>query len=109
MACGGTVSLGALVVCGVAWLVTAATLVLDLLGRLPARLKRNGGIQRPQRVAGLAVITGVILTEVGELGSWPRALRTSLDLTDVLLALILIVSVLAAQSPRRRAESRSDA
>jgi len=97
--------LTALSVCGVAWLVTAATLVLDLLGRLPDRLRRT----RVQRVAGLAMITSVILTQVGELTGWPRPERMSLDLLTMAFALIFLVSVLAAASPRRRADSRPGA
>jgi hypothetical protein len=97
--------LTALSVCGIAWLVTAATLVLDLLGRLPGRLRRNSGRQRPQRAAGLALMTSVILTQVGELVGWARVVRMTLDLLTMALAVILLVSVLAATSPRRRREA----
>ena len=97
--------LTALSVCGIAWLVTAATFVLDLLGRLPGRLRRKSGMQRSQRVAGLVMITAVILTQVGQLAGWPRGVRMSLASLGMLLALIFLASVLAAASPRRRANS----
>jgi hypothetical protein len=103
------IGLTALSVCGVGWLVTAATLVLDLLGRLPGRLRRNSGLQRPQRTAGLAMITALILAQVGELAGWPRATRVSLDLLAVACALILLATVLVSVSPRRRAANRPSA
>jgi hypothetical protein len=94
-------SLGGLAICGVAWLLTAAILVLDLLGRLPARARRNVSAQRPQLFAGFGVVTAIILSQVADQAKWPRALRMGIDVLDMLLALALIVTVIAAQSSER--------
>ncbi|HUA43106.1 MAG TPA: hypothetical protein VMA32_16150 [Streptosporangiaceae bacterium] len=99
-------SLGALAICGVAWLLTAATLMLGLLGRLRARAKRNVSAQRPQLFAGFGAVTGIILAQVAEVAAWPRALRKGIDVLDILLALALIVTVIAGWSSQRAARGQ---
>ena len=51
----------ALVICGAAWLLTAAFLTLELLGRLPGARKRNARAFRIRQAAGLALMAVVVL------------------------------------------------
>jgi hypothetical protein len=93
-------AISALGVCGVAWLATAVVLVLDLLGRPLARRTVDVRARRRELAAGFAMITVVVLTQVAELRNWPRPLRASLDLLDVVLPLVFLVSVFAALRSR---------
>jgi quinol-cytochrome oxidoreductase complex cytochrome b subunit len=91
----------ALSVTGAAWILTVAVLVLDLLGRPLARRNLDVRVRRRELTAGFALITVVVLTQVSVLGNWPRPLRGSLDLVDMLAALVFLVCVLATLSSRQ--------
>jgi hypothetical protein len=98
-----TLAIIALCITGAAWVLTAAALVQDLLGRPLARRNVGVGARRRQLMAGLALMTVVVLTEVSALGDWPRPLRGSIGLLDMLVAFVFVVRVL---SPVRRGRAR---
>jgi hypothetical protein len=104
-------AVGALGLCCAAWLITATILTLDLLGRLPPRLRRgrNTRAVRLQTTAGLAVMSGVVVTQLAALWNWPRALRETLDLMDVPLGLAVIACAIIAFAIRSRPDHVKDA
>jgi len=104
-------AVGALGLCCAAWLITAIILTLDLLGCLPPRLRRgrNTRAVRLQTTAGLAVMSGVVVTQLAALWNWPRALRETLDLIDVPLGLAVIACAVIALAIRSRPDHVKDA
>jgi hypothetical protein len=93
-------AISALGVCGLAWLVTAVVLSLDLLGRPLVKCRCDVRVRRRELIAGLAMMTVVVLVQLAELDNWPRPLRESLDLLVVLVALVALVCVVAGLPSR---------
>jgi hypothetical protein len=105
-------AIGALSICSFAWLLTAAVLTLDLLGRLPRARKRNARAFRLQQTAGLVLMTTVVLSQVGALAHWARPMREAVEILAILAGISTLAAVgIAAtiQSKARRTQAASDA
>lgn len=92
-------------ICGVAWVMTAVFLILDLVGLLPFKHRRNTRAFRLQSSSGLALMTGVVLSQVAVLRDWPRSIQLTLHVLDMFLALAVIaivIAVAATQGKSRR-------
>ncbi len=89
-------AIAALGICCAAWLMTAISLTLDLLGHPPFRRSTRGF--RLQTAALLVMLTGAVLAQIAALRNWPRPLRETLDLLDVLLALAFLACVIIPPS-----------
>ena len=93
-------AIGALTICIIAWLLTAAILTLDLLGRLPAALQKNARAYRLQRTAGLMLMTTVVPSQVGALAHWAHPIREAIDILAILAGIGTLAAVIKAATIR---------
>lgn len=97
-----SLAVAALAASGAAWLVAAAALVLDLLGRrLPRGRWRENRSRRRVLAVLLATVTGAALAQIAALADWPPPLRVACDAVVMVLAIALMACVLTVASARR--------
>jgi hypothetical protein len=90
-------AISALTICGVAWLLAAVLLTLDLLGRLPSARKRSVRAYRLQLTAGLVLMTTVMLSQIATQARWAVPARLAISILTIVAALgTLVVAIKAA-------------
>src|ERR1700722_2263546 len=95
--------IGGLIICSITWLLTVGALVLDRLGRLPRARRSKSRPDRLQLTAGLALMTAVILTQIGVLANWPHPVRGAIDLLTILAGIGSFAAVITAMKLRSAA------
>jgi hypothetical protein len=100
--------IGALTICGFAWLMTATVLTLDVLGRLPAARKKTVRSYRLQATTGLVAMTTVLLSLWGTVAHWADPIRKVVSVLTILAAISTLAAVakaLAIQAEAKRTQA----
>lgn len=92
-------AISALILCGLGWLLAAASLLLGLAGRLPGRHSETVSAFLLMQATILALLTAALLSQVATLARWALPVREAIGLLTVVVAIGTMVALVKAVTP----------